>query len=304
MHTNKPVGLETIRLTEADCLTDEQADALCAYHLGEDAYTRLVTGNTDVYKPDGSLLVRFRKNVIPHALCKLAYNEFKDAAIETDNRGKAAGRHPDGSLRKARKPGSKNTYAVAPVNSGIVGYFEASGGRHPYCRMTSFTMQHGHTAALPFVQYVSRLFEAYVPDRYACQAARVAASSPDFVIPGTVFTTLTVNRNWQTAVHKDAGDLKEGFGILTAIRSDNFDGCYLCFPKYRVAVDIRTTDLLFCDVHEWHGNTPIKAKDNRKHFRLSFVFYYREKMYTCGSAAEELVKAKARNPENFESWKR
>ena len=33
-------------------------------------------------------------------------------------------------------------------------------------------------------------------------------------------------------------------------------GC-LVFPKYRIAVDIRSQDVLLCDVHEYHGNSPI-----------------------------------------------
>ena len=32
------------------------------------------------------------------------------------------------------------------------------------------------------------------------------------------------------------------------------------FPKYGVGFDVRSGDVCFMDVHEFHGNTEIKAK--------------------------------------------
>lgn len=55
------------------------------------------------------------------------------------------------------------------------------------------------------------------------------------------------------------------------------------------------TDLLLTDVHQWHGNTPIKPIDLRFE-RVSLVFYYREQMTECGSALEEAEIAKRRKP--------
>lgn len=51
-------------------------------------------------------------------------------------------------------------------------------------------------------------------------------------------------------------------------------------------------DVLLADVHEWHGNTPL-VPTRWPYERISFVFYYRAKMLECGSAAEELERAKA-----------
>lgn len=290
--------MNVLHLTEEDCLTDEQADLLMGQLLTEESYRILVREDTDVYKPDGSLLLRFRRKVVPLGLCRLARQTFEKAAQFTENRGIAAGMDNTTGItrkKKIKKDGtiSKNTISVAPVQSGIVGFFENSGGRFPYCRMTAFNLKHGEEfrEALPFVQKIAKLFQQNVPDRYAAQAAVYARTNPDFRIPETVFTTITVNKNWQTAVHKDAGDLKEGFGVLTAVRSADIQGCYLCFPKYKVAVDLRTQDVVFCDVHEWHGNTPL-TKKGKQSYRLSFVFYYREKVEFCGSALEELEKSK------------
>lgn len=89
---------------------------------------------------------------------------------------------------------------------------------------------------------------------------RVRATHPSWLIAGTAFTAVTVNRDFRTAVHKDRGDLRAGFGVLTALRAGTFSGCHLVFPAYRVAVDLRTRGVLLCNVHEWHGNSPLVAE--------------------------------------------
>ena len=55
------------------------------------------------------------------------------------------------------------------------------------------------------------LFHELVPDRYNNQLQR-AGESPEFVIDGTAFSTVTVNYSWRTALHRDKGDFEDGFG--------------------------------------------------------------------------------------------
>lgn len=291
------MSIRVIHLSEENCLTEEQTESLKATLLCDKSYNILLREDADVYKPDGSLLVKFRKKVIPLSYCKLARKTFEKAAIFTENRGVAAGMDSSGMLRKPKKKKdgtmSKQTRAK-PVQSGVVGFFEEQGGRFPYCRMTAFNLKYGDefAAALPFVQTVSALFKEHVPDRWQAQAEIYNRTCPDYRIPDTVFTTMTVNKNWQTAVHKDAGDLREGFGVLTAVRSPDIQGCYFCLPRYRVAVDMDTQDIMFADVHEWHGNTPL-LKLTDKSYRLSFVCYYRQNIEHCEPPSEQLKHIKS-----------
>ena len=44
-----------------------------------------------------------------------------------------------------------------------------------------------------------------------------ANKQPHYKIKNTCFSTITINRNFRTALHKDAGDFSEGFGNLTVI---------------------------------------------------------------------------------------
>lgn len=188
--------------------------------------------------------------------------------------------------------------------SGVVGFIDGN-PRFPYCRLTAYNINHPEmfASALPMIKAVDRTFAQELPERYAAQKAVTERTSPDFYISGTVFTTLTVNLNFQTAVHKDAGDLKEGFGVMAALRAGKYEGCYTVFPQFRIAADMQTGDVLLADVHEWHGNSPLHPKGAYE--RLSLVFYYRENVQNCGTATAELEKAQmTKGVLHLEGWRR
>lgn len=300
-----------IHLREEDCLTDEQADELAGMKLDDNSYRQVIKSDADVYKPDGTLLLKFRKHVIPYNTAARAYPALRKAAGLSSNRGMAAGfiqqnkaddlnkNTPMAQVaptryRRVRQDGTlSNTVSAAAVHSGIIGYFDRY-PRMPFCRQTAFNIDHFaefRDDIFPYIKAIDGLYAELVPEAYQRQAAITARTSEDFVIRGTAFTTVTVNKNWQTAVHKDAGDFPEGFGNLAVIEAGKYEGGYTCFPKYRVAVDVRTSDFLAMDVHEWHGNTPMRGLTKR-YERVSVVCYYREDMWKCGTAEQELERAR------------
>jgi len=286
-------------------MSDEEAEKLLGKKLDEDSYDYLVSEDCKVYRPDGKLLAVYRKDIIPLDVCRAAHKNLRDAATSSNNRGISAGEIDESKIKKEVGTKSKfrfkallkdgrlsRTTHANPVNSGIIGYFDRY-PRIPYCRLTAFNLKNPKRFArsLPFIKAVNQVFKENVPDRYKVQAELIGKTSKDFFIKDTAFTTLTVNRNWQTAVHQDIGDLKEGFGVMSALRKGHYEGCYLVFPQFRVAFDMQTGGVLLADVHQYHGNTPFKGKAGR-YERVSCVFYYREKMKDCGSAKEELERAK------------
>jgi hypothetical protein len=111
---------------------------------------------------------------------------------------------------------------------------------------------------------------------------------PGYLVPGTPFTTITVNKSFRTACHFDAGDLNSGLSnLLTLSNNGNYKGCYLVAPEYRVAVNPRPGDLLLINNHEvMHGNTQIELLDDEAE-RISLVCYFREKMMELGSKEYE-----------------
>jgi hypothetical protein len=284
-------------IAATEWLSDEEVRRLEGKHLGEDSFDLVVSGKErTVTKPNGQPLLIYRPDVLPRGLCRTAFDVFRRVDVGSQNRGMAAGA-VDVSGRTRFKPKkldgtTSNTNAAAWSPTAIVGFADRT-PRNPYCRMTEFNLQHGDqfARARPFINAVDDVFKETLPDRYAAQKAAIDATSDDFKIRDTAFTTMTVNHSWQTAVHDDKGDLEKGFGVMAVLDAGKYDGGYLVFPRYRVAVDMRAGGVCLADVHEFHGNTPILGVEGR-YLRCSLVFYMRERMTECGTVQEESLRAR------------
>jgi hypothetical protein len=270
-------------------LTDEQAEKLKGKYLNENNYDLLITEDADGYDLNGNLLFSFRKNAIPLETLMLGVNSFKDSIELTESRGYASG----SSHKRIRKDGSVSNITVGnKVESGSVGFMDSS-AMVKYCRKTAFAKNYfdKFKAGIPFVKFIDNKYKELCPTHYAKQKAIAQGTNQNYVIGDTAFTTVTVNKNFRTAVHQDAGDYPDGFGNLIAYREGNWTGGYFCLPQYKVAIDLQNTDILFVDVHKWHGNTDF-INTEQDWLRISFVLYYREYMYKCKQPAEELLKMK------------
>jgi hypothetical protein len=215
----------------------------------------------------------------------------------TDNRGQASG-----SQRVLERGGSELRTRARKVPSSIIGAFDAQGPKQ-YCRLTAWTGRETDKFETihPLLRSIDYHLAAHVADRYRAQMEQVRATAPEWVIPGTAFTTITVNNSYATGVHKDKGDLDAGFSTLACLRRGTYTGGRLVFPEYRVAVDMQDGDLLLMDAHAWHGNTRLYCTCGNDlngmcgvcgAERISLVAYYRTKMTDCGSAADEAERAK------------
>ncbi len=283
-------------------MTVEESDKLAGKLLAQSDCLTLFREDVDIYdKETGKCLAKFRKGIIPGNVQVEAFSNLLKAAGGTSNRGVGTGL-VEGEGKKVKKrlnlksgKVSKTNVAVGGVvQSGIIGYFDRT-PRVPSCRLTAFTQKHFEKfkKAYPIIKFVDTQYASLMPEYYKKQRALADKTSQDFVIKGTAFTTVTVNKNWQTAVHKDKGDFAEGFGNLTALRKGTFTGGHLVLPRWGVGFDIQNGDLLMMDVHQWHGNTPI-VKDDKNAVRLSLVMYYREKMIHCKTMKEELRRVQTR----------
>ena len=246
-----------------------------------------------VIKEDtGELLCHVRRNAIPLAMCETAVRCYTQVAQKgSTNRGVAAGiQHRD----RSHASYDKGTHA----NSAIMGYIDSTHYKRP-CRLTAFSQQHMETYndGLPFIHAINSCFADAVPDAYLRQ--KDEASQTEFHIKETAFSTVTVNYNFRTAVHRDSGDYQHGFGNLVVCQKD-VEGGWLIFPRYRVAVVLETGDFMAMDVHEWHCNTPIQLK-SPEGFRLSFVCYLRHRMSACNTVNQRLTQFGTRTKMNTET---
>lgn len=196
-----------------------------------------------------------------------------------------------------------------PVDSGIAGWFDRY-PRIPYGRATTYTRDNFEKfkLAYPFLQSLARGFKELLPQRYINQKAATDKIDQKFVIEGTPFTTVTVNKTFRTAAHRDAGDFTEGMSNLLTLSNDGrYSGGYLIFPEIRTAINVRPGDLLLVNNHEViHGNTPIICEEGSE--RISLVVYLRENMMQLGSweyenARYEYVESRRLNKEH-KLWKK
>lgn len=272
-------------------LQPEAAEPLLGKFVGDDAYDVCVRETAKVLKPDGSVLCVLLKNSISRNSGVRMYRAIRDHISQTRNRGISSGQERRHLVRADGRV-SKTNETEKPVYSSIIGFYDRY-PRTPYCRKTAFNMDHPDlfSECLPAVREASDLFAEHMPERYAVQKAMIDRTHPDFAIPGTVFTTITLNKNFRTACHRDAGDLPDGFGVMTYYRSGKFSGGRLVFPAFGVAADFESGDTILFDPHEIHGNTELRpvSKDWE---RITCVHYYRKHMFYCGSADQELELAK------------
>lgn len=279
--------------------TEAYGEACVGKFLNDSHYDVLLEDEGALYKPNGELLVALLKRGIGDAAGRAMYRAIRARIAISNNRGKASGLPRTNPVNKATGLPS-NTSKAASVESSIMGFFDRY-PRMPFCRRTAFNENYPDEfkQCLPALQDASNLFARHAPEAYARQRAMVEQTHPDFVIPGTVFTTVTLNRNFRTAGHRDAGDLPDGFGVMTYYRAGKFTGGRLVFPEYRAAVEMDTFDVILFDPHEVHGNTPIVPGRAGEYERVTCVQYYRKNMFFCGSAAHELELAKKHDARDY-----
>jgi Oxygenase domain of the 2OGFeDO superfamily len=261
----------------------------------------LITGPAFLRKPDGRpLAVYLPGAMLAHSGDEATWGTFRRMSMMsmTDNRGLASG------TRRFRPGTQKRDRTVIKVRSAIAGAIDP-GGIYRYCRTTAWTGQHlpEWKALEPFFKQVAACLAQHVPDRYAAQQAEADRSDPAWIVPGTPFSTITANNTYPTGVHTDKGDLDAGFSTITCLRRGEYSGGQLCFPEYRVAVDLRDGDLILMDAHEWHGNAAITCACGTRlngpcpecgAERISVVSYFRTKIAECGTPEQELARARER----------
>lgn len=242
----------------------------------------ILNDDADVYTDDGRLLLKFRKGKLSKDKIDTFYENMIDFARTTSTNRKLT----SGLRTKTRSKKEKDLAAM----TNIVGYFDSLGPsqkallkRHsmklnPAVRETRFNMLYPDKfkKLIPLIREIDSYYEKIVPDHYKKQHRK--AKQTHFKIADTAFTTVTTNVNYKTAIHTDRGDDAEGFGNLVVIERGKYTGAETCFPQYGVGVNVRTGDVLFMDVHEWHGNLPIHL-ENKDAVRLSIVCYLRHRLW-------------------------
>ena len=259
-------------------ISDEKMSKLKNTYVTKSQIDFIIDHDADVYTKTGRLLLRFRKNKLLKDEIQTFYdNVIKFALNKTNNRGSTTGSE------------YKNVRKNPKIMTNIIGYFDKFSPKQKFLlkqqgktildvRETRFVMDwpEKFTLLIPLIKSIDKMYKQYIPENYIKQKKK--ADQTYFKIADTAFTTITTNVNFQTTIHTDKGDDEDGFGNLVVIEKGKYTGGEICFPQYGIGVDIRNNDVLFMNVHEWHGNLPIKLIDKDAK-RLSVVCYLRKNIW-------------------------
>jgi|UniRef100_A0A6C0IKX5 hypothetical protein len=239
----------------------------------------IITESCDVYTKEGKLLLKFRKDILNDTHVDDFYeNVNKFAHNWSSNRGNSSG----------VKNGTRNVLDNPHIMTNIFGYFDMWSPRQKFVfnklkekplvdvRVCKFNMDYPekYEKTIHLLKQISKLYKRLTPVFFKKQNDK--AEQTQFRIGNTAFTTVTTNINFRTTVHSDKGDDEEGFGNLVVFeKQGKYTGGETCFPQYGIGVDVREGDFLLMDVHEPHGNLPMK-KLTKDVERMSIVCYLRK----------------------------
>jgi hypothetical protein len=210
------------------------------------------------------------------------------------------------AVKRLRKNHISTPAYATPVLSGTIGFFGRD-SQNPWGRPCGWNRQNPYLfqRCLPLIRRIDEAFRLTLPTRYEAQKRFCERLDPRFVIPGTCFTTITVNKNFRTYPHRDSGDLSQGMSNLTVFSNGReFTGGHLVLPEFNVEFALSPRDLLFIANHEYiHENTPITARDADSE-RMSIVCYAREDLAFCGPLDYEELRRqfKAKNKVFAKMW--
>ena len=275
-------------------MSDDAISNLKGTFVKKSQISLIINSDADVYTNDNKLLLKFRKNKLPLN----QVNKFYDNVIQyarnnyTSNRGSASGTRKNANMKTNAK-----------VASNVIGYMDTFSPQQKFLlkkqnrtvkynvRECRFNMLYPekYKELIPLVQSIDKYYKKLIPAQFEKQYRK--AKQTHFKISNTSFTTITTNVNFRTTMHQDKGDDAEGFGNLTVIERGKYKGAETCLPQYGIGVNVRNGDVLFMDVHEWHGNLPM-IPESKDATRLSIVCYLRHNVWknTKGVSRNEMIK--------------
>ena len=272
--------------------------------LCDDDYdSDLVIGDddVDVFKPDGSWLLSNRVGVYDpkqfQHLVKLVANMRGNVDGRRGNAVNRAAILPllckDGTVSGSRIHHVPKLRSLGDAASFRFGY---SGGNplNPYARETGDSKHYEEVfdEMLGLFRTLDSAYAAIAPEAHSRQSE--AARNSPWTIHDTSFSSVTVNRNWQSGLHIDDSDF--GPAVATVLTKGEPRGADLVFLQYFLPISLRPGNILVADTrNESHGNTALYGVPG-KTYRISFFAYLHKSILRSGSVQEEA--------ERREQWKK
>lgn len=140
-----------------------------------------------------------------------------------------------------------------------------------------------------FSAEMADLLRRWAPVPAAAQEAVIAERlSPEYVIPGGMFTSGIINQTWEIRYHLDRLNFKGSWSAMIVFR-DGTAGGHLDIPQLGVTLACPDESVVLFDGQAfWHGVTPIQKVRSRS-YRISIVWYARQDMCNCLPWADEVA---------------
>jgi hypothetical protein len=232
--------------------------------------------------PEGRLVALYLTDVFDEAAQAERADAFKDVSGDLRNRPDIIGRNASQQLLKV--DGTPTDYTgVRPEHldegvADIYGYYryKNSAPGVPNCGLTSPTKANlaRYLRILAIERQVTEIYKRVLPAEYAEQMKYLDTVMPQWKTPGSAFSSTYGLKNKPCAVHVDKFDIPTATGVITT--TGNFAGNELAMPEFGIAFDVQPSDILFLDVHRWHGNFP-----RTEGSRISQVFFVRKGLHEC-----------------------
>lgn len=268
-------------------ITDDEISKLKGTFFTENDFI-LYDTSIDIYNEDNEIIVLYRKEILPIELKELALELEYVVKQKTNNRGIASGEFDEKKYKeitgydckkiskfkgyRIKKDGNISKYKVSmPVYSGIVGYFNYIDNKTKQQEIKethsikSQKNKKKFEKTFPFINWVNNQYKEIIPIEFKDMKDK---SYGKYTINDTIFSTITVNKNFQTALHTDKKDIGK-LGNLVVLFKGEVIGGYILFPQYKIGIKVQDRDFLIMNVHEYHTNTQISGKGDR----FSYVLY-------------------------------
>jgi len=275
-------------------LASEVVNARRGTYVTDDDYDRnLLVGdkNVDVFTPSGLWLLSYRVGVYDPKCYQHLVSRVASMKGNVDGRrGSAVHREAilpllckDGTVSGSRVHHVPHLKSLGDAAAFRFGYSGPT-GLNPYAHQT------GDSEAYPaafkemndLIRDLDNAFELISPELRRRQSDALQGSP--WLIPNTCFSSVTVNRNWQTSLHPDEDNF--GPAVATVLTQGGPRGADLVFPQYFLPVSLRPGNVMIADTHVLHGNTALYGVPG-KTYRISFFAYLHNSILRCGSVEEE-----------------
>jgi len=273
--------------------------------LTEESYNEVIspTKDTVIYKPGASL---FENTPLAYVVCDVYPNtKVLDCLKTIENTTKMRANASGPILPEEMKAKGVDEYKLRTPNSYQVKTKAGKWGMIAYAneihsvmagwkrgRFTGGIEASGWTKDNPdkfeilkdISVYNEKAFEKVDSGRYIAQKTFAETSIlPEHRVG--IITTLSMNRysdlglgSKGMSVHVDSGDTEAGMTTMCHFRDKEYEGAYLTFPRYKIAIDAPDNSVIIADSLELHGVTPIKGEGTR----YTCVAYCDRRLATMG----------------------